>query len=170
MRQEGAKLAEAAGPESAPPLGRRVVLGRRQAVGLMLLLAVPALAVTRFLGDRVEHLTVRQGEWVLNADVPACARDGNRMQILVRLARTNARGDAPQPRVQISEDYLSRFTDVNGRPSVFAATAEPKRADAAAPVIVELTPDRCGWARGRLAVMTETGERLELPVKTFVFP
>ncbi len=57
-----AKSADESGPETPPPFERWVVLGAWQAVGVAVLLGVPALALTKALGDRIEHRTVRQRE------------------------------------------------------------------------------------------------------------
>jgi len=156
------------GPEPAPEFARRLVLGRWQAAGLVLLLGVPVLALGRLLGDRVESHALRTGEWVLVAEVPACAREGNQMRITVRLARAAGGAEAPLSRVELSADYLSRFSAVRPLPSGFGDPVTPARVSA--PMIIELTPEGYGWARGRLGVVTETGQRLELAVKTFVFP
>ncbi len=164
------KPADEAGPEAPPPFKRRVVLGRWQAVGVAVLLTVPVLALAKVLGDRVERREVRLGGWVVTAEVPACARDGASMQITVQLARADNRPVSSAPRVDISPGYLSRFSDVKQRPSVFGVTEESAKTDVPGPVAIELLPDRFGWARGRLGVTTDTGERLELELKTFVFP
>ncbi len=161
---------EASGPETPPSFERRVVLGRWQAAGLVLLLAVPALALTKLFGDRVEQRTTRNRDWVLNAEVPVCGRDGAPIQITLRLERAeNGLLTAPS-HVAVSPDYLSRFTDVKLRPSVFGIMNGLPQADAAAPVVIELIPDRFGWARGHVNVTTGTGEQLKLELKTFVFP
>jgi hypothetical protein len=164
------KSADESGPETPPPFERKVVLGAWQAVGVAVLLAVPALALTKALGDRMEHRTMRQGDWVLNAEVPVCARDGAALQITVRLVRADDQPVPLAPRVEISPGYLARFTEVRRRPSVFGLGEEAAPADGAGPVVIELTPERCGWARGHVGVTTATGERLELELKTFVFP
>jgi len=158
------------GLEKPTPFERRVVLGGWQAVGVALLFAVPMLALTKGLGDRMEQCTVRHGDWVLNAEVPVCARDGAALQITLRLERADTGQLAPPSHVEISPDYLSHFTDVKLSPSVFGITNESPKTDMPAPVVIELIPDRFGWARGRVGVTTGTGERLELELKTFVFP
>lgn len=163
------RAAEQTQPEPPPPFQRRVVIGRRQAVALGLLFLVPALALARLLGDRVERIESRTGGWRLSADVPACARDGDPLRITVNLARAHNRAASPMAGVDISTDYLECFAEVRRRPSVFKSAGDDVT-EAAAPVIIELTPDRFGWARGRLAVTTETGERLELALNTFIFP
>lgn len=147
-----------------------MVLGTWQAVGVAVLLGVPALALTKVLGDRMAHRTVRQGDWVLNAEVPVCARDGASLQITVRLARADDQPVPSSPRVEISPGYLARFTEVRLRPSAFGLSEETAPTDGSGPVVIELTPDRCGWVRGNVGVITNTGERLELELKTFVFP
>ncbi|HSH95941.1 MAG TPA: hypothetical protein VK968_17475 [Roseimicrobium sp.] len=164
------KPVDEAGPETPHPIERRIVLGTGQAVGVAVLLAVPVLALTKALGERVERLEMRQDGWVVNAEVPVCARDGASLQITVQLARADNRPMASAPRVDISSGYLSRFSDVRQCPSVFGVTEESAKTHAAGPVVIELIPDRFGWARGRLGVTTDTGERLELELKTFVFP
>lgn len=161
---------ENAGPEAPPPFERRIILGGRQAAGLALMFAVPALALAQLLGDRVERHELKKGDWVLAAEVPVCARDGDPLTITVSLSRAGDRSNAAIKRVEVSTDYMERFTDVRRRPAVFAINSGADDEDAGAPVAIELTPDRFGWARGRLDVTTETGERMELPLKTFVFP
>lgn len=161
---------ESGGPEAPPPFKRRVVLGGWQAVGLAVVMAVPALALAEMLGDRVEQRVVRQAGWILNADVPVCSRDGAALKITVRLSREDAPAALTEANVELSPEYLSRFTEVKRRPAVFGTTEESAASANGQPVVIELTPDRCGWARGRLGVTTGTGVRMELELKTFVFP
>jgi hypothetical protein len=158
-----------AGPEKAPPFARKVVLDGWRPLGILLVLMVPMLALAKMLGDRIEHRTLRQGNWVMNVEAPACARDGAPLQIIINLSSRDDPGVAELPlRVEISADYLTRFTDVRRLPSVFGqGDASPA---AGGPVVIELTPEHFGWARGRLGVTARTGERLELDLKTFVFP
>jgi hypothetical protein len=146
------------------------VLGRWQVVGLAVVMAVPVLALAEMLGDHVEQRVVRREGWILNADVPTCARDGAPLQITVRLSREDTPAVLAAANVELSPEYLSRFTEVKLRPSVFGTTEESAAPANAQPVVIELTPDRCGWARGRLGVTTGTGVRMELELKTFVFP
>lgn len=157
-------------PPTPPPFERRVVLEWPRLAGLVLMMAVPVLALAQLLGDRVQRREVRKGDWILGADVPVCARDGDPLHITVNLSRESAKRAEPMADVRISADYLGRFTEVRRKPVHFALGEESGEADAVAPVVIELTPDRSGWARGRLDVTTETGERLELELNTFVFP
>jgi hypothetical protein len=160
---------DADGPENPPPFQRRVVLGGWQSAGLFAMASVPLLALAQLLGDRVSSHRLEHDGWVLNAEVPACARDGHAVQITVSLHRAEGTAPAPVAAVELSPDYVARFSDVKRRPVVFARlekNAEPPLS----PVTIDLTPSRYGRARGRLGVTTETGERLELELNTFVFP
>lgn len=157
-------------PATPPSFERRVVLEWPRLAGLVLMMAVPVLALAQLLGDRVQRREVRKGDWILGADVPACARDGDPLHITVNLSRRSVPRAEPMADVRISADYLGSFTEVRRKPFNFIQGEESGGADAVAPVVIELTPDRSGWARGRLGVTTETGERLELELTTFVFP
>lgn len=157
-------------PEAPPPFERRIELEWPRIVGLVLMMTVPVLALAQLLGDRVERREVRRGEWRLVAEMPVCARDGDALRITVNLSLGSEVRAVPMASVELSTDYLECFTEVHRKPVHFSSSDKSIVADAVAPVVIELTPDRFGWARGRLVATTETGERMELELSTFVFP
>jgi hypothetical protein len=139
---------DADGPETPPCFQRRVVLGGWQLEGLLTMASVPLLALAQMLGDRVSSHRIEQNGWVLNAEVPACARDGHAVQITVSLHRPGGVSPTAVAGLELSPDYVARFSEVRRRPVVFARTdktVEPP----VSPVMIDL-PLRTGpGATGR---------------------
>ena len=165
-------------PEPPPEFKRQILFGRGQAIGLFVLLLIPVLAVLRVLGDSKATLEARVDGLVLNAEVAKCTRYGNPAQLKITVA---APADAQRVEVEVTTDYLERFSDIHAEPAsvrmtdrstVFARelTQDGDAHGGTALVVLDLTPERYGWARGKVRVSTETGGSAELEIKTFIFP
>ncbi|MDF3057131.1 MAG: hypothetical protein K0R17_1346 [Rariglobus sp.] len=162
--------------EQPPGFQRRVVFDRRQGIGLLLLLVLPVLALFQQLGDRVQTLEASGDGLVLRAEAPMSARYGDALQLRLTLIGP-AGPEARRVNVEIAEDYLARFTDVNSRPEMVRFTdkagmleQELPREGGSVPVVIELTPEEYGWARGYVRASLASGASVELAIKTFVYP
>lgn len=166
--------AEKRGPEKAPQRGRRLLFTSAQLIGAAALLAVPVLALCGLLGDSREVLVAHHDGLTLRADTCARARNGNAMQMRLTLEGAGLAGR--QVRIDVSSEYLSPFVNLMTQPSATGVSGEAVTfvqdmpAAGAASVILDLTPDGYGWARGRVRAVADSGATVELPLKTFILP
>lgn len=172
------KPAADAHPENPPEFNRRVVFCGRRLPGLILLFAIPVLALFRLLGDGQETLTASRGDLVLKVDAPVCARYGNSLQLKVSVSTPGAAVvKSRRVSVDLSSEYLGRFSDVHAHHAPVRLTDAASRYEVelsvsggVAALIIDLTPERYGWARGTVSATLESGESVELALKTFIFP
>lgn len=162
-------------PERTPEFTRRVVWERTSVAGLLVLVSVPVLAMLGVLGDGKAAHEADAGELHVRMEAPVCARFGN--PVALRLAATGGAAPGRRLTVTVSNDYLASFGDARApiAPSrVTTATAVFERELAAdgsgALIVMELSPQRYGWARGRVRASLDEGGGVEFPLKTFIFP
>jgi hypothetical protein len=162
--------------EKPSEIQRHLLLNWRQGVGLMFLLTLPVLALFRVLGDGRATVEARTGGLSVDAEVPLSARHGNVLQLRLMIG-ASAVVNARRVHVEVSSDYLEKFREVRTQPEVIRFTADASviiqdvsEGEGGAPVVIELTPEVSGWAEGRVRVSAESGEVVELPLKTFIFP
>lgn len=107
-----------------------------------------------------------------------CARYGNSLQLRLKVTGPQINGaESGRVRIELPAAYLARFTNVHAHLDVQEMTEaayvvqQTLPADGSvAPMVIDLTPERYGWARGTLSVIDENGARAEVRLKTFIFP
>lgn len=162
--------------EKPPEIPRRLLLNWRQGIGLIFLLAIPVLALLRFLGDGKSTVEERAQGLAVRAEVPVSARYGNMLQLRLTITAEPSI-KMRHVNVEVSTDYLAGFSDIHAQPEIVRSTANASvipqdvpPGGEGAPVLIELTPEKPGWSRGFVRVSAESGEAVELPLKTFIFP
>lgn len=164
-------------PQHPPVIRRRLAFGPEHWAGLVLLLAIPLLAVFGFLGDKEATLETSGGNFVLRASSPVIAREGERVRLKASLVATESSSGVSPVRFFVTRDYLDRFENVVSEPVISEKTSSeaeisPGNAtnSAAWEINFEGNPFRRGKVEGSLGVVFSDGSRLTLPLKTFVLP
>jgi len=166
--------AASAQPEEPPEFPRRILIGPGQAIAVLLLLAVPVLALARLLGDGREQREARAGGLALRIEAPVRARFGN--PVTLRIAVEAPVGQ--RVRVEVAAGYLERFSDLRAQPGLGGLTEESAvfqpeltaETGGRALILIDATPQHPGRARGYVRASLPSGERVEIPLDTLVFP
>lgn len=165
-------------PEDPPEFHRRTVVSRSRLPGLVLLAAIPMLALFGLLGDRTRTRRAEAAGMRVTVEMPAEARYGDacRLRVLIEDDGAAARGETPL-RVTVSEAYLEHFSGIRSQAEGIRATVggivvEPGADERGghAPWVIELTPDERGRARGELRVTRPDGVEAMVPLETLVLP
>ena len=135
---------------------------------------IPILAVLGWLGDRRATLRLDKGDHSLEVESPLCARYGNATTLVIRVAKTSGN---PDVWVEVSRDFLDRFAQVRPHPDTRTQDSEWTRIPCSlhpvglmAVVNLEMTPEKYGWARGKVRVLADGLPAVEVSLSTFVLP
>lgn len=164
--------------ETPPKFSRRVELKRGQFIAFLVMALIPVLAVSRVLGDREQKLEAKDGGLRLAVEAPALARYGNPVRVQLTVALESSDSTTGRRLVlAVPESYLKRFSAVSARPllndstggeAVLARDVGVTAREVA--VTIDLTPEMHGWGKGRARATLDSGERVEVEWRTFVFP
>lgn len=170
----GVRPTAQSGPAEAPETPRRLVIPLGHAVGLALLFLVPLAALFGVFG-RTSEATAVNSVAELRVKYPRCARHGAPAQLEISLRNLT---DAAVRSVELraSAGYFERFSNVTSSPDVrtiareFVFAPSPPAPREQTAVLIDLRPDRSGWAHCRVVAGVDQGEPLALEFSTFVFP
>lgn len=168
--------AASAQPEKPSEFPRRILIGPGQAAAVLLLLAIPVLALARLLGEGREQREARAGGLVLRIEAPVRARSGSPVTLRIAVEAPAAPA-GPRARVEVAAGYLERFSDLRTQPGLGELTEEAAVFQPAGPaaggralILIHATPEHPGRARGYVRASLPSGERVEIPLDTLVFP
>jgi len=163
--------------EPPPDFRRKVLVSWPQRFGLGAVLLIPLLSLFGVLGDRRLIANATSADLRVRVESPRCARYGNSVRLKIQVVLLG--GNNPRRAVEIGlpQSYLDRFISIhvdpasarqNSRERVVLPALAPGQTDL--DVVVDLTPERYGWARGIVRVGIASGETVEIGLKTFIFP
>lgn len=162
--------------EKPPEFSRRVVMPFAQMAGFAMLLVLPLLALCGLLGDRKQTMTADSDGLAVEVVAPLTARFRNKARMQVHVSASPALAGR-RVTLTLAKEFIGRFGDVSARPEATGWTAagavfEHTLSGGAEtwPILIELTPEKAGWARGTLSVAVESGPGVELKFKTLVLP
>ena len=164
-------------PPQPPEIDRRLRLHPTQAIGALLLLLLPALALFGIFGESRQTMTVSDVQLEMRVEHPTRLR--YRMTDSIRVSLTNLSA-APLPAVTVSFDrsYLDRFSRLAFHPAVKSITGAAYVVEIAdlqpremRVISVEIQADDYWRQRGKItATSAGAGSGVEAGIETLVFP
>lgn len=159
-----------------PQIKRTLEMGLAQRIGLLLLMAIPVLAVLGIFGESFEQVT--QSSEDLSMTVEYATRYRYKMINNLSVDLVNESDQTlPVLSVSFSRDYIDQFSTVTFTPSVkeITGTAYIVELTEVAPgesrsVQVELQGERYGQHQGAVGASAEGIASVELQLTTFIFP
>lgn len=163
-------------PPSPPSVGRGVRFGPLQAAGLVLIVAIPVLALLGLFGESTAELSATLPDLEVHITYPARTRyqTGSAVQVTVRNITSLPLEDLT---VRFGRHYLEGFADVKFTPAVDVVTEEGYEvrlsgipAGASRVVSVSVLAEEYWCRRGTVTVERAGAEPLRFQLETFVFP
>lgn len=158
-------------PPEAPELHRRMIFGRLQLGGLLLILAIPVLAAFNLFGEARTVTAARGASITLTVDYPSRIRHGTLDRVSV-LLKNESGSPLDTVRVEFDSSYVARFAEPQFIPAESRAF-EVELADIAPGetrrVHVGLRANDYGRHRGRVAAM-HSSDSVDAVIRTIVFP
>lgn len=158
-------------PAEAPDLSRRIMLTRKQLIGLPLLLLVPLLSLFGVFGEHRTEIHVESGSLSVSVNYPDRFRYRQMQRLDIALRNTSTR-PIDTLRVSLDTGYVSRFASVRIVPaprSAFVVDLIGVVPGATRVVTAELWGEQYGVHRGRI-VASAGADSAVLDVRTIVFP
>lgn len=163
-------------PPPAPDIGRRVAFERGQPAGILLLLALPLLALSGSLDVAEGSAATTAGEFEVGVIYPQRSRYKTTHSLEVRLRNT---GNQPASQVSVAFEhaYIGAFSEVRFSPMAHRATddAYVVALDDIAPgetrrIDTSLKAEEYGRHRGDIVVRIAGESRGRLTVETLTLP
>lgn len=163
-------------PPSPPEFQRKLAFYPYQLVGLLLILAVPTLAVLGVFGESFAEVSASSSD--LAMQVTYTTRHRYQMAADLEVAVQNL-SDQPLSTltIRIDNHYLQRFSNIQFTPSVTHITAthhEVELTDIAPSesrmVIIELEAEHYGEHEGVISASADEAEPVELNISTLILP
>lgn len=156
----------------APEIDRRIGIPPWRLAGILLVLAVPTLAVAGVFGESWDHAGADGPNVSVRMEFPSRFRYKMLNSITAHITNRSA-----QPidtiSVRLDSSYALRFSTVVFTPSAERAYEVPLTDVAPGEtrlVVVEIQGERYGRHTGRLRVASTSGDTISLPVHTVIFP
>lgn len=165
-------MRDSRGPPSAPEMTRRLNFGRFQAVGALIVVAIPIMALAGLFGETWGRTSKANGELAVNVSYPERFRYKQINQIVVTVENL---GTEPVDTVAVDFDagYVLQFSSPLFIPSAVESFRVPITdldPGASALVLLKIQGEEYGRHTGEIRVTTSRGDSISLTVSTFIFP
>jgi hypothetical protein len=156
----------------APEIDRRVALPRGRAIGMLLILVVPVLALAGVFGESWERAAAESPNVSAQVEFPSRFRYKMLNSITASVTNRSAR-PIDTIVVRLDSSYALRFSTVVFTPA--AERAYVARLTDVPPgetrlIVIEIQGERYGRHTGRLHIESTNGDTLAIPIQTVIFP
>jgi hypothetical protein len=156
----------------APEIERRIRIPQWRALGVLVILAVPAMALAGVFGESRDRATSTGPNVSVQVEFPTRYRYKMLNSINTSITNRSAR-PIDTTTVRLDSSYALRFSTVVFTPAAERAYEVPLTDIAPGEtrlVVMELQGERYGRHRGRLHIQTTNGDTLAIPISTVIFP
>lgn len=156
----------------APEIERRVGIPRSRAIGLVVILAVPVLALAGVFGESWDRVAADGPNVSARIEFPTRFRYKMLNSITASVTNRSAR-PIDTIVVRLDSSYALRFSTVVFTPAAERAYEAPLTdvpPGETRLMVIEIQGERYGRHTGRLHIESTNGDTLAIPIQTVIFP
>ena len=156
----------------APEIERRIRIPRWRAIGVLVILAVPAMALAGVFGESWDRAAATGPNVAVQVEFPTRYRYKMLNSINTSITNRSAR-PIDTITVRLDSSYALRFSTVVFTPAAERAYEVPLTDVAPGEtrlVVIEIQGERYGRHRGRMHIQSTNGDTLAIPISTVIFP